>query len=92
MLSCFSLNEKSIELKTEPVNFSRGSGIVPHSKAMLVLHLRAFPILTSKQQTEQEFFQSSLSNQLLLTEVSDIILLPCHLSILHALFNEIREY
>lgn len=54
-LSWFSLNEKSIEEKTEPMNFSREWGIVPHSKAMLVFHLGAFSILTSEQQTEQEF-------------------------------------
>lgn len=75
-LSWFSLNEKSIEVKTEPVNFSRGSGIVPHLKVMMFLHLRAFSILTSEQQTWvliKQPQQPSFSLQ-----KSDIILLLNH--------------
>lgn len=62
------------KVKTEPVNFSRGSGIIPHSKMMLVLHLRAFSILTSEEQTRvliKQPQQPSFSLQ-----NSDIILLP----------------
>lgn len=76
-LSWFSLNVKSIEVKKELVNFSRGSGIIPHSKVM-VLHHRAFSILTSEQQTGALIKQPQQPSFSL--QKSDIILLPNQLS------------
>lgn len=87
-LCWFSLNEKStalVKVKTEPVNFSRGSSIIPHSKVMLVLHGRAFSILTSEEQTQVHIKQPQQPSFSL--QKSDIILLPSQLSSMFCLMR-----
>lgn len=59
-LSWFSLNEKSIEVKTETVNFPRGSSIVHRSSNILNSHIRA---------TNMSSYKAATAAQVQFTEV-----------------------
>lgn len=54
------------------------------------LELSQFSHQSNKQ--NRSSYKAATAAELLLTEVSDIILLPYQPSIFHTLFNEIREY